>query len=439
MSKQQFKPLHAQLADKLIAELKAGTSLFQKPVKDNGMPAFVKPVNPITGKGYTALNAIGLALKGHDDPRWMSLDAASFAKYKIKEGAKGTLINFPKNSEIQAVRTPDGEKIKGEDGKTLTKTVEFEKTKNGTAFLFNATQINGIPPLEEYLASQEIQQLSPLERAEKMIADSKAVIVHGGQEAYYDRVKDEIHLPEKDQFENETKYYQAAIHQLAHWSGHESRLNRPMEGKFGSMDYAREELRAAIASMLIGGELKTGHNFGQHAAYTGSFIKILKDDPFQLNRAAADAQKISNFLLDNSQKREVKADVNEQVKPQGLSKGDIIPYKNAKYEVLAILKGKTAQMLEQNSGNKFKMGPKDKLYGNLVEAKNNPDKDISREKNTEKDISRENTVSKGASAEIAADQEPGRENTVERGFSLETEVPEEALAEENSTSYKMKR
>jgi antirestriction protein ArdC len=439
MSKQQFKPLYAQLADKLTAELKAGTSPFQKPVKDNGMPAFIKPVNPITGKGYTAMNALNLALKGHDDPRWMSLDAASFAKYQVKEGAKGTLINFPKNSEIQAVRTPEGEKIKGEDGKTLTKVVEFEKTQNGTAFLFNATQINGIAPLEEYLKTQPVPELSPLERAAKLIADSKAVIVHGGQEAFYDRVKDEIHLPEKNQFENDTKYYQAAVHQLAHWTGHESRLKRPMEGKFASMDYAKEELRAAIASMLIGAEIKIGHNFGQNAAYASNWAKILKEEPFQLTRASSDAQKITNLLLDTGQKREVKADVSEPVKLKGLNKGDVIPYKNATYEVLAMLKGKTAQVLEQNSGNKFKVGPKDKLYASLVEAKNNPGQELNREKSAEKDVTQDTAVEKDISQGNAADKGIGKNNTVEKGFNLETEVPGEALAEENNTSYKMKR
>ncbi|MES2108729.1 MAG: zincin-like metallopeptidase domain-containing protein [Bacteroidota bacterium] len=368
MSK-NFKPLYAQLAEKLIAEFKAGTSPLQKPIKDNGMPAFVTPVNPITGKGYSAMNAINLALKGYDDPRWMSADTASFNNYLVKEGSKGTLINFPKRNEIQAIRTPDGAKIKGEDGKTQTKTVEFDKVQNGKAFLFNATQIKDIPPLEEWLKSvAETQPLSPLERAEKLLADSKAVIVHGGPEAYYDKVKDEIHLPEMEQFDNETKYYQAAIHQLAHWSGHESRLNRPMDGRFGSIDYAHEELRASIASMLIGGELKIGHSFGQHPAYTGNWAKILKEEPFEISRAAADAQKIVNNLLGIGQKKEISQSATASTT---LAKGEEIAYNNTTYKVLE-KKGKTLEMEKTDTGEKFKVKPTDKLYANLVEARNNP-------------------------------------------------------------------
>ena len=368
MSK-NFKPLYAQLAEKLVAEFKAGTSPYQKPVKDNGRPAFITPVNPLTGKGYSALNALNLSMRGHDDPRWMSADAASFNGYLVKEGSKGTLINFPKRSEIQAIRTPDGAKVKDDAGVTQTKTVEFDKVQNGKAFLFNAEQIRDIPPLEEWLkTAAEQQPLSPAERAEKLIADTGAVIVHGGQEAYYDKVKDEIHLPKRDAFENDTKYLQAAIHQLAHWTGHESRLNRPMEGKFASMEYAREELRAATAAMLIGGDLKIGHSFGQHAAYTGAWSKMLKDEPFELSRAAADAQKIVSTLLNAGQKREIKEGA---AVSNTLSKGEEIPYNDTTYKVLD-KKGKTFEIEKADTGERFKIKPTDKVFANLVEARNNP-------------------------------------------------------------------
>jgi hypothetical protein len=201
-----------------------------------------------------------------------------------------------------------------------------------------------------------------------MLADSKAVINHGGNEAYYNLTKDSIQLPGKDQFENETKYYAVALHELGHWTGHPERLNRPMEGRFGSESYAREELRAEIASLMLGSELQIGHNFGQHAAYVHSWIKILKEDPYELYKASADAQHIFDYMLDIGQKVELKEKVAEAV----LNKGDIIPYKNAEYKVLAILKGKTAQMEELQTGNKFKLGPKDGLYASLVNAKNNP-------------------------------------------------------------------
>jgi antirestriction protein ArdC len=366
MSK-NFKALPIQLSDKLIAEIKEGNSLFQKPVKENGMPAFVKPINPTTGKGYSAMNALALGMQRRDDPRWMSADAARYAGNWVKEGEKGTLIEFPKTSDIQAVRTAEGKTIKDDKGVTQTKTIEFEKPQQGKAFLFNAEQMKDIMPLQEFLAKQvEGQALSPVERADKLIEDSKAVIIHGGQEAYYDKQRDAIFMPEKETFENETKYYQAAIHQLAHWSGHESRLNRPMEGKFGSQDYAREEMRAAIAGLLLGGELKIGHNFGQKDAYMSSFARILKDEPFEIAKASRDAQKITNLLLGVDQKRGQKQ--NAEV---GFKKGDEIAYLDTTYKVLETHKNKSIKV-EDADGTRKVLKPDYGLYKSLLEAKVNP-------------------------------------------------------------------
>ncbi len=364
-----YKPMHTLLAEKLIAELKEGTSPFQRPVRENGQPSFITPVNPITGKGYSAMNALALSLKGYEDPRWLSADSARYAGFWVKAGERGTLITFPKTHDIQAVRTAEGEKIKDAEGNTQTKTVAYDKPQRGTAFLFNAEQIKDMPPLAEFLEKQQQgQTLSPEARAEKLIADSGATIIHGGQEAYYDRSRDVIFLPEKQEFASEAKYYQAAIHQLAHWSGHEDRLNRPMEGKLGSFEYAKEELRAAIAAMIIGGELKLGHNFGHHAAYTAHWTKMLKEDPYEINRASNDAQRITGSLLGVGKKVELAKDQQQEV---ALKKGDEIAYNGTTYKVLA-KNGKSFAMEKADTGEHFKLTTTDKLYGNLVEAKTNP-------------------------------------------------------------------
>ncbi len=367
MNDKNFKKLPIQLSEKLIAEIKDGNSLFQKPVKENGKPAFVTPINPVTGNGYSAMNAIIMGMKRHDDPRWMSAEAARYAGNWVKKDEKGTLIEFPKTKDIQAIRTAEGDRII-KDGVTQTKIVTFDKPQPAKPFMFNGEQLKDMPPLEEFLAKQnERQTLSPIERAAKLIEDSKVVIIHGGQEAYYDKQRDAIFMPEPEQFENETKYYQAAIHQLAHWSGHEDRLNRPMDGKFASMDYAREELRAAIAGILIGGELKIGHNFGQQKAYMSNFAKILKDEPFEIAKASRDAQKIANLLLGVSQKREQK----QEPEVVGFKQGDEIAYMDTTYKVLETYKNKSIKV-EDAAGTRKVLKPDYGLYKSLLGAKANP-------------------------------------------------------------------
>jgi antirestriction protein ArdC len=368
MNDKNFKKLPIQLSEKLIAEIKEGNSLFQKPVKENGRPAFVTPINPVTGQGYSAMNALMMGMKRHDDPRWLSADAARFAGNWVKKDEKGTLIEFQKTKDIQAIRTAEGGRIKDDAGVTQTKTVTYDKPQPAKPFMFNGEQLKDMPPLEEFLAKQnEGQTLSPVERATKLIEDSKAVIIHGGQEAYYDKQRDAIFMPEPEHFENETKYFQAAIHQLAHWTGHESRLNRPMEGKFGSTDYAREEMRAAIAGILIGGELKIGHNFGQQAAYMNTFAKILKDEPFEIAKASRDAQKISNLLLGVNLKREQK----QAPEAIGFKQGDEIAYMDTTYKVLETYKTKSIKV-EDAAGTRKVLKPEYGLYKSLLEAKTNP-------------------------------------------------------------------
>jgi hypothetical protein len=140
-----------------------------------------------------------------------------------------------------------------------------------------------------------------------------------------------------------------------------------MEGKLGSLDYAREEMRAAIAGILIGGELKIGHTFGQQAAYMSTFAKILKDEPFEIAKASRDAQKIANLLLGVSQKREQK----QGVEVPGFKKGDEIAYLDTTYRVLETYKTKSIKV-EDAAGTRKVLKPEYGLYKSLLETKTNP-------------------------------------------------------------------
>ena len=73
-----------------------------------------------------------------------------------------------------------------------------------------------------------------------------------------------------------------------------------MTGRFGDESYAKEELRAEIGSLMIGDELQIGHEFGQHAAYVDHWIKVLQDDPKEILRASRDAEKIHEYILENT-------------------------------------------------------------------------------------------------------------------------------------------
>src|SRR5262249_52563732 len=118
--------------------------------------------------------------------------------------------------------------------------------------------------------------------------------------AFYSRANDSIHLPAKASFKDAAGYYGTALHELAHWSGHPSRLNRATLNdsyQFGDVNYAKEELRAELASVFLAAERGIPHDPEQHAAYVGAWIQGLRQDKHEIFRAAHDASTATDFLL----------------------------------------------------------------------------------------------------------------------------------------------
>lgn len=302
------KPFHETVAENLIEQLKAGTAPWQRPWRA-GEPSSFVPVNPTTGKRYKGINALHLLGQGRSDPRWMTYRQAVALGAQVRQGEKGTSIQYWKFSEEQLRTDESGRPVLDARGKPVRQTIPLERPRVFFATVFNAGQIDGLPPVEPKVR----QDWNPVERAEKLLQASGAAIRHGEQErAFYRLSSDSIHLPDKGRFGAADAYYATALHELGHWTGHPSRLARDIAHPFGSAGYAREELRAEIASMLLGDELGIGHDPGQHAAYVGSWIRALQDDPLEVFRAAADAEKILGYVLGLEQKHLQEQDRVEQ-------------------------------------------------------------------------------------------------------------------------------
>jgi hypothetical protein len=133
---------------------------------------------------------------------------------------------------------------------------------------------------------------------------------------------DSIHLPLKEQFPSAGDYYSTLLHELGHWTGHPARLNRNLSDPFGSIGYAREELRAEIASMIIGSELGIGYDPGQHAAYAASWIQMLDGQPMEIFRAAADGEKIHTYLQSFQQQQSLPAEALQAAKSEIIKEYD---------------------------------------------------------------------------------------------------------------------
>ena len=281
-----------EIADKIIESIENGTAPWLKPWKPEQCSA---PYNPASKTVYKGSNFIYLSCKGKSDPRWCTYKQAQDQGWQVKKGAKGTSIQFWSFTRSGYKKDNHGKIIIDKNGEKKTQTTELEKPVLRYYNIFNADQIKGMPVLDKSLEPDWKRH----EKAESIIKNSGAEISHvKGDRAYYRSGTDKIILPEKNQFSSADKYYSTGLHELGHWTGHKSRLDRGGKfNSFGSAEYAREEMRAEIASYMVGMQLKIGHDPGQHLAYVDSWVKILKDKPTEIYKACADAEKIRSYLM----------------------------------------------------------------------------------------------------------------------------------------------
>ncbi|SHH16288.1 zincin-like metallopeptidase domain-containing protein, partial [Xylella fastidiosa] len=306
------KPFHEVVAERLIEQLKVGTAPWQRPWEPGR--GGLLPMNPSTGKRYKGINAIYLMSQQRTDPRWLTYKQAEALGAQVRRGEKSTSIQYWKYTEKQIKTDDQGRPVLDVKGQPVMEEVRLERPRVFFASVFNAEQIDGLPTLQHNEQTKE-QTWDAVERAENILEASEAMIYHGEHNrAFYNPSTDSIHLADKSQFPSADNYYATLLHELGHWTGHSLRLDRDMLHPFGSEGYAKEELRAEIASMILGDELGIGHDPGQHAAYVGSWIRVLKDDSLEIFRAAADAEKIQEYLLAFEQKQ-----VQEATNQQGIA------------------------------------------------------------------------------------------------------------------------
>lgn len=286
-----------EINEKIIKALEAGTAPWQQSWEGGSGRL---PQNFATKENYHGMNTVLLLLAaedhGYTDNRWLTYKQAQELGGHVRKGEHGERC-YRFLQKVYFERDEQGNILKDDEGRPFLKMIRGLKAFT----VFNVSQIEG---LKLDIEETKKHEWTPVERAERLIEASGAKIrhVHQGR-AFYRPMTDEITLPEKTQFRNAEGYYDTLLHELGHWTGHETRLNRDLSGEFGTEKYAKEELRAEIASMMLGGTLGISHDVSNHAAYVKSWVKILKEDKYEIFRACADAERIQTFILGFEQKR----------------------------------------------------------------------------------------------------------------------------------------
>ncbi|CAJ4332716.1 antirestriction protein [Burkholderia pseudomallei] len=275
--------LFQEVTDKIVDALENGTAPWQKP----WAASFEWPNNGTTGKPYHGINVMLLAANEFQDGRYCSFKQAKEKNWSVQKGERGTPIYFYKpfmkeTGEIDPVTQEP-------------KMRSIPILKRYT--VFNFSQINGAPAYE--LKNEHELVLSPQTKAicDEIIDACGIEIKHGYRISAYSPSEDRVFMPEREAFRSDAHYYASLMHEIGHWTGHSSRLNRQFGTSRDSDLYAREELRAEMASAMLGMRLGLPSAVENHGAYVDHYLKVLRSDKKEIFRAARDAEKISRFVL----------------------------------------------------------------------------------------------------------------------------------------------
>ncbi len=287
------------VAEKLIKSIENAENWKQ--------PFSLRPsASAVTKKHYRGVNhfllAVEAAEKGFSSSFWLTMKQANDLGAKIKKGSKSTQIVYYMVFYQDSL-----------SGKTMSEEQYFKQYGSYPASenicktfpryynIFNIDQVQGLP--EEFLATIKEQRVEKNMYGEEFLSKISAKIESGsGQAAFYNKSKDLICLPPIDNFINGSAYYNVAFHELIHWTGHQSRLNRPF-GKFGDEIYAIEELIAETGAAFLCESLDLRSDFNQHGGYLQSWLKCLKKDAKHLFTIIPKAQTAAEYLLEVATKK----------------------------------------------------------------------------------------------------------------------------------------
>jgi antirestriction protein ArdC len=275
--------LYAEVSARIVAELEAGAVPWIKPW--SATPGANTPCNAVTNRPYSGCNVILLWMAqraGYRTPRYLTFKQALELGGHVRKGEHGTKICFVKQLEIRE---------DADDGAS-TRLVPMMREYT----VFNVSQCEGLP--ESIIAGKPMRVRNPDARddlADQFLGSTGADIREGHGEAFYVPSRDFISMPAFEAFKGADHFYNVAFHELAHWSGHRSRLDRDLKNRFGSKNYAAEELIAELGAAFLCAEFGFDGDL-RHAGYIGHWIELLKADKRAFFTACSQASKAADYL-----------------------------------------------------------------------------------------------------------------------------------------------
>jgi len=287
------RDIHAEVTASIIAAIEANPGTPQLPWLQSTQPLHL-PRNALTRNTYNGINILALWAagfrQGYEHQVWASYRQWSQLNAQVRQGERGTAVAFFKAYEVE----PKADDPADDGNRRVLK----------TSIVFNIRQVTGYaPPAAPTPQAKTIDPWQPLEPVEDFIATTGANIRHGGDQAYFHRTHDFIQMPDRTSFVGTATstpleaYYAVLLHELAHWTGASSRLNRTFGERFGDQAYVAEELVAELGAAFMSAELNiTPAPRADHAQYLAHWLKLLKSDNRAIVVAAAKASEAVRYL-----------------------------------------------------------------------------------------------------------------------------------------------
>ncbi|SKB01761.1 Antirestriction protein ArdC [Prosthecobacter debontii] len=288
--------IYEQVTTNIISQLEQGIVPWKSPYFSKvGFPR-----NFSSGKAYQGINVFLLASRRFTSPYFLTFIQAKELGGHVRKGERGSLV------------VKYGTYTKHEEDAGAAAGSEEEAERRGYLkgyTVFHASQIEGI----EFPTPENLPELSLTEktaRAREIIAGmpNPPAFREGSAVPCYRPGTDSVNMPEGRYFDNETVYYSTLFHELAHSTGHASRLSRKSlienkginaDGDTARQVYAEEELVAEMGAAFLSAHAGIEEDAANSAAYLQSWINALKskDARTWIIRAASQAQKAANYIL----------------------------------------------------------------------------------------------------------------------------------------------
>lgn len=249
-----------------------------------------RPINRVTGRAYNGVNIwlLSAAMRefGYEYNEWLTFKNVTDMKGRVIKGEKATDIYFWNigywNPTTKKTYTSHAAAVAaGENPADIKQYFSLKLYK-----VFNIGQCEGIEPRNKAAEVVPAEEFNPVAEAERIIAEwvTKPVVKHGGNSAYYSPQQDYVQMPKGEQFVDADSYYKTLFHELVHSTGHETRLKRKGVvdfDRFGSEQYAMEELVAESGSMMLSGIAGLNPKDGEvnSVAYIKNWCKTIRETP----------------------------------------------------------------------------------------------------------------------------------------------------------------